>query len=255
MSNPYDPNASGSDPAPYGGGSNPYGQPGSPTPYGGATPPPSNPYGPPAPPSSPYGGGPGGPGGPDAAKTDVLSIVGFVLSLTCCLSVVGAILGFIGLGRTKNGQRKGRWAAIAASIIGVIGTIALIVIIVVVVFFAKKVVTPSNASVGECVNVSQSSSDNTYSLLKKSCTDSHDAEIVFVGKVSADPSFNDQTAAAKDECLGQMDPTDAAKVKDGDYDWSILVVDPANPDPNSNFICYVENSDGSKLTGSLLGKG
>ena len=101
MSNPYDPNAS-SNPygAPQGGGFGQGGDGG----YG-------NPYGQ----SNPYGNEP-------PKKTDPVSIIGFVLSLTCCLSIVGAIMGFVGLGRTKGGKRKGRWAAIAASVIGILGS-------------------------------------------------------------------------------------------------------------------------------------
>ena len=115
------------------------------------------------------------------------SITGFVLSLTCCLSVVGAILGFIGLGRTKGGRRKGRWAAVSAAIIGVLGTLAFAGIIVVVVVAAKTVVTPDNAEACLCVNVDTDDDDNV-SMSKKECDEKHEAEIVYVGKAGEDAS-------------------------------------------------------------------
>ena len=71
--------------------SNPYGN----NPYGQQ--PPSNPYGPPG----------GGSGFNQPAKTDGVSIASLVTSLVCC-APVGLVLGFVGLKRTKGGQRTGR---------------------------------------------------------------------------------------------------------------------------------------------------
>lgn len=66
-----------------------------------------------------------------AEKWNVLSIVGFVLSLVG-FSVISIILGFIGLSQIKKTGERGRGLAIAAIIIGfasiVIGIIVAIVV-------------------------------------------------------------------------------------------------------------------------------
>lgn len=261
MSNPYEPDQPRDPygtppPIPPSGGQDPYGTPppipptygaGQP-PYGGAQPP----YG--APPGF---GGPQPPFGNAPQKsTDAVSIIGFVLSLTFCLSVVGAILGFIGLARTKNGQRKGRWAAIAASIIGVLGTLAFAAGIVGIVFLAKTVVTPGNASAGECINVDEStgsgSSDTSISLTKKDCSESHDAEVVYVGAAGADADTlqNGDGTAAVQVCQRLADSAyDAAFA--GVYRVDLAFANPKNVDVSDRFICYATPTDGSKLAKSI----
>lgn len=66
-----------------------------------------------------------------AEKWNVLSIVGFVLSLVG-FSVISVILGFIGLSQIKKTGERGRGLAIAAIIIGfasiVIGIIVAIAV-------------------------------------------------------------------------------------------------------------------------------
>lgn len=247
MSNPYDP----------------YNNQGTP-----GDPPPPPPYGAPIPsqggggayPPSPYGqDSPYGDGAPK--KTDAVSITGFVLSLTCCLSIVGAILGFIGLGRTKNNERKGRWAAIAASIIGVLGTLAFVGGILFLVVFAKSVIGVDDAKVGQCMNVSDSG--DSVTLTKKDCTESHDAEIVYVGvkgdiaALGADfvpDNINDlsDSAISSTVCSNLIDPADAEKLADS-YTYTIVSKDPKDTANNSPFVCYVEPDNGDKLTDKLLG--
>ena len=95
--------------------SNPY-EPPPPPPGGPQQPPPAfPPYAAPGAPGGPVGpGGPGGPGGPwgpgpapfsypTAPQTDAVSITGFVLSLTFCLSFVGVILGLVKNPKTPPG--------------------------------------------------------------------------------------------------------------------------------------------------------
>ena len=88
--------------------SNPYGN----DPYGQQ---PQNPYG------APGAGAPqfGGPGDGQPPKTDAVSIVALVLSFCC--SPVSLVLGIVGIVRTKGGQRKGRWAAIVALVLSILG--------------------------------------------------------------------------------------------------------------------------------------
>lgn len=214
MSNPYDPYNPNQGQQPY--GNNPYGQP------------------------NPYGGQP--------AKTDAVSITGFIFSLTCCLSIVGAILGFIGLGRTKNGKRKGRWAAISASIIGVLGTLIMAGGIVFVVIYAKSVVNVDEAKVGQCINVDES--DDSVLLREAKCDEKHDAEITWTGDfndikgLDVAPSnpddFTDAGASAL-ICTALMDPADVTALgTDVRYQ---LVNEDQDPSDNDKALCYVAPKD------------
>lgn len=237
MSNPYDPNQP---PPPYG----------APAPGAGSGTPPYG--GTPYPVGSPYDGN-------QPKGTDAVSITGFVLSLTCCLSIVGAILGFIGLGRTKNGQRKGRWAAVSATIIGIIGTLVFAGGIVFVVIFANSVITVDDAKVGQCANVTQN--NDTYTLTEKDCSGDHDAEIVYVGKFSdldsanvVPDDINDLSDAAISQaaCSSVMSADDVSSLPDG-LEWTLALEDPKDPKDSDPFICFVQNDNGDKLDSKLIG--
>lgn len=66
-----------------------------------------------------------------APPMDGVSIAAFVTSLVG-FSVVGLVLGIIGLNRTQNGERSGRGFAIAGIVIGGLGLIATIAVVVMV---------------------------------------------------------------------------------------------------------------------------
>jgi hypothetical protein len=268
MSNPYDP---------YDSSGNPEGQgtPGS----GDQPPPPPPPYGQSQPPygqdpypqdpssASPYGQPGGGYGQPaydsgTPAKTDPVSIIGFVLSLTCCLSIVGAVMGAIGLGRTKKNQRKGRWAAISALIIGILGTLAFAGIIIVAVFFANSVIPVDEAEVGQCANI-LSEDDESVTLTDTECDSSHDAEIVYTGTygevessqfVPSDPDDLTDAGISFGICTelmaanGQQADLDAL----GDDVTYQFVTQTADPPSDEAFYCYVERSDGEKFAEKRL---
>lgn len=227
----------------------PYGnQPG--TPYG-------NQYGQPG---SPYGSSyPGAPQQP--TSTDGVSITGFVLSLTCCLSFVGAILGFVGLGRTKDDQRKGRWAAISAIVLGIVGTLVTAGVAAFVFWFASNTITPGDAEVGQCADISEVDR-NTIALQEKDCSDDHDAEVTYTGEYGeieeAANSLNiddlagittDATAAFT-ICTTLMDSGDVATLSSEDLKFGIAT---EGRDDDDAFLCYVESSDGEALSGSFLG--
>lgn len=226
MSNPYDPyNPQQGQPG------QPYGQP---IPSGGG-----GGYGAP----SPYGQG----GYEPPKKTDAVSITGFILSLTCCLSLIGLILGIVGLGRTKNGQRKGRWAAICALIFGILGTLAVIAAVIGFVFLDKAVVDLDEAQRGVCMNVDDDDNDAVI-LYKKECSESHDAEIVYAGEAGADASRLQNGLEAGTVCAERAgDDLDGVTF---DYTLGALTENPDNVKAGDRFVCYVERFDGAKLTGS-----
>lgn len=221
---------------PYGG--TPYGNPDDQNPYGGGQGG-QPPYG------APYGGG-GGYGGPPPAKTDGVSIAALVLSFLCCLAPVGVILGFVGLSRTKNGQRKGRGLAIAAIVIGIVVTLVVIALVAFGVVFGKSVVSPGEAEVGQCVNLDND--DNTVLMREAECDGDHDAEIVGVAEVTSDniDAVKDQMAGY---CATAIDSDDLATLSDYLDKIKAVTEDPDNVSEGDHLVCYVE-ADG--LTEPLL---
>jgi len=207
-------------------------------------------------PPNPYGAGGGssfnapGAGGFEQPKTDGVSIASFVLSLLCC-GPIGLILGIVGVTRTKNGQRKGRWAAIAGIVIGIVGMLAAGGIVAVIVFVVNSQITPDNAEAGQCMDVREDG--DTIYLTKKDCAEDHDGEIVYVaefGDIEAnDPSLmpddiNDLSDAGISQavCSSLMDPADVRKIPT-DLTWGLALEDTDNPADSDPFICYVESSD------------
>ena len=77
---------------------------------------------------------------PAPAKWNVLSIVSFILSIVG-ISLVGIILGHIGLSQIKRTGEQGRAFAIAGLVLGYLGILAAIVILLIVIplfFFAAS---------------------------------------------------------------------------------------------------------------------
>lgn len=187
-----------------------------------------------------------------------LAIASLVCSLTCCLGVPGVVLGVVALFRTGPGRAKGRWMAVLGIVLGVVGTLLLVGLVTTGRWFASQVVTLEDAEVGECVDVTEDG--DHVSFLRQDCAESHDGEIVYVGRfrdVEAaglrpehlDPGASDEVAA-RQICTAVMDPADVARV--GDLTWGIATEeDPASAGPDERFLCYVRSDEG--LTGSLLG--
>lgn len=252
---------------------NPYGQPNNPDPYGGApqsnpygsapppspyTPPPTNPYGAPQlnPSSVPgYGGGPqygGTPGYPGApTKTDGMAIGALVASLlgfcTCIGFVVGIVLGIIGLGRTKDGKAGGRGFAISGIVIGAVGIVlGIIGVVLIAVVGINQIVTPGNAKPGQCVNLRKSG--DTVTMTKKSCTDSHDAEIIATATLD---SANLAAANRPGFCASLLSTEDRMALSShSGLSINLVTENPHDMQVGDHVVCYAEGS--SKLTEDVL---
>ena len=194
-----------------------------------------------------YGGGYGGQPGGAEPKTDGVSIASLVLSLLCCTSLIGLILGFVGLSRTKNGQRKGRGLAIAGVVIGALGVLAGIVGIVGIVVLGQKTIGPGDAKVGQCANVDES--DGSVILYEKKCSEDHDAEIVGVTEVTSD-NRDDVAEGMASYCATSIEAEDLAKLTEYIGDIQALIEDPENVENGDTLVCYVE--PGEKLDKKLL---
>lgn len=207
------------------------------------------------PPHNPYGGGYGSfePGAP-AARTDGVSIAAFVCALTCCAGPIGVGLGIAGIVRTKDGRRRGRWAAVTGLVLGSIGTLALIGGSVALVLAISNTVLEEDAEVGQCVNTGFLGTD-TDDLWDASCSEPHDAEIVAVN-VATDELESRYVAgeSVRDICADLVDDEYRPLLSDSDYRVD-FATDAFSEDIESGnwLVCYVERADGEQLDGPLTG--
>jgi hypothetical protein len=227
-------------------GNDPYGQyqPPSGDPYG-QQPPPPNPYGAPSYPGGPGYGAPGG----QPPKTDGMSVAALVSGLLCC-APVSLVLGFIGLGRTKGGQRKGRGMAIAGIVLGLLGLVAWVGIAiagVAGVSFLDSIVTPGNAEVGQCVNIDED--DDEVFLREKDCNEEHDGEIVGVKEITED-NLDEAEGAMVSYCQEVIADDDLAKLAEHLDDIEAVTEDPTNVEVGDHIVCYVHSDE--KLTEPIL---
>jgi hypothetical protein len=216
--------------------------------YGGPPPSGQNPYG-----QTPYGGTPYPGGGeygaqPVEKKTDGVSIAAFVTGLVCC-APVGVILGIIGIARTKNGQRKGRWAAVTGIVLGVLGIVAWVGLAVGGVWIFENTIRPDNAEVGQCVDIEDDGGE--VSMLKKDCTEDHDGEIVGVEKVDSENREAIETGMA-DFCAEVVSAEDLTTIFErGDLELNAVIEDPDNVENGDTLVCYAQATEG-KLDEKIL---
>jgi hypothetical protein len=160
--------------------------------------------------------------------------------------VVGLILGIIGLGRTRNGVRRGRWAAVSAISVGAAGTLAFVGVVGFFTWFGTSTVRLESADVGQCVTVDEFSSSHDATLFKKDCDEPHEAEIVVTDDFDGDllASYDDNSEA--DFCDALLPDDYAAPYATGDYDLG-LVFEASEPEAGDAFLCYLERGDGGDL--------
>jgi hypothetical protein len=217
-------------------GNDPYGQQQPPNPYGGG--------------GGQYGGGqfnaPGTGGQP--AKTDGVSIASLVTSLVCC-APVGVVLGFVGLKRTKGGQRKGRGLAVTGLILGLVGLLAWVgmgIAAIAGVAWFQSIVEVDEAEVGLCVDLDDDDS-NAVLMYEKECTEDHDGEIVGVVEVNSDNLEQieaEMTAYCVTTVLTEAEITKITEAGlDVFTDLKALTEDPNDVEEGDHLVCYVESKD------------
>jgi hypothetical protein len=220
--------------------SNPYG-----TPYGQNQP---NPY---SSGQGPYGAPAGGYQAPP--KTDGVSIAALVLSFLCVLAPIGAILGFVGLSRTKGGQRKGRGLAIAAIVIGIVMTLLVIGLVVAVIALRG---TPINdLKDGQCITGSglDDKGGSVSTIKVVGCSEEHDGQVIATKTLSSKEADEYDFGNQEDivtNCTPMLDKDEATLVFDPKY-YLLALTQSENPSSGDHVACVLVLKDGGSLDRKL----
>lgn len=204
----------------------------------------------------PYGGHQPYGGSAPVPPTDGVSIAAFVCALTCCAGPVGVGLGIAGIIRTKDGRRRGRWAAITGIVVGVLGTLAIIAGFVGVVVVGTNIVYEDGAEVGQCVNTGFLGTE-TDDLWEAECSEEHDAEIVAVQVATAELEADyDAGVPIEEICAPFVDESYEQLVDDPRYrmDFATDSFDDEVSDGDW-LVCFLESADDEPLDGPLTGGG
>ncbi len=235
----------------------PYGQPQ----YGQQPGAPESPYGQPQYGQQPYGQAPYGQQGytpwqqgNDAAKgTDGFSVASFVTGLICCFGLPAVVLGIVGILRTKDGERKGRWMAITGLVLGVVGAIAWVLIAIGIASADFSGSDPLGLDTGECFNSSDITDENDEIGLvdEVSCSERHDAEVVAAWTVDSDETGSGvESEAPADTCLGRLSASEQAQVATSGLNVGAITEDPEDIGEGDRLVCYVYSEEQS--TGSVF---
>ncbi|KAA1418682.1 hypothetical protein F0U44_09300 [Nocardioides humilatus] len=183
---------------------------------------------------------------PPVREFDRASLVGFALSLTGIASIVGVVLGVLGLRRTADGTKDGRWAAILAVVIGLVATLGIVVAVAGMVWFRDNVRTTARVEAGTCVDVDDS---DGVLFFPRSCTSPHHGEVVATGKFRGRAAIAIINAPAAQFCFAMADEGYRRAARTGDYSVSLVfsAEERGHPGPDDSFACYYSRRDGLSL--------
>jgi len=227
----------------------------------------SNPYG-----NDPYGqpnpyGGAGGAGGAyppppggggfEQPKTDGVSIAALITGILCC-GIIPLILGFIGLGRTKGGQRKGRGMAITGIVLGFLGLFSWVGIGILAAAgwdFLDDVRAIDDLEKGQCINGSGlKATDDDHSvgiITEVDCSDAHDAEVVATSTLSAEEADAYGSEGDQGPCDSMLDAALLDKVNNENY-FLLALTQSKDPDEGDHLVCVISLANGDDLTEDLF---
>ncbi len=184
-------------------------------------------------------------------------MTGFVLSLTCCLSLVGAIFGLVGLSRTKRPDgHRGRWAAVTAIAVGFSLTALSAGFITLAVLTDEPI---DDLQVGECFDANGLQGDydengaDVSDLEETSCNGRHDAEVLAVDELTADQADDfefDSVDICEELIVDHGHDLDAVQ----DAGLIVPILDSIQPDAGDLLVCALTSDDGSGLTAPYEGE-
>jgi hypothetical protein len=190
---------------------------------------------------------------------DGVSIASFVLSLLCCTGLIGLILGFVGLSRTKGGKRKGRGFAIAGIVLGLLATIAGGALIAAAATGGLNSIfgTPVNdLKDGQCITadgLGENDDSGVGNIEVVECDVKHDGQVIGTKKLSSseasDYDITSEDGVAKN-CTPMLDGGEAVLITDPKY-YLVALTQDEKPSSGDKVVCIITLKDGGTLDKKL----
>lgn len=190
---------------------------------------------------------------PPRPPYDGRSVTALVLLGTVVAAPVSIVLGFLGLRATARGRRRGRWCAVLAIVGGVL-VLALLAGGLLARGPLLRLSDPlDGVATGDCVDVTLlEETDYESRVTDRPCTEPHDAEVVFRGRldgVQASLFFDDSAAEL---CYQVISERYRDEMATGGYSMSVLLVgEPWVAEDGDEFVCLAGDVGGDPLRASI----
>ncbi|HXH81103.1 exodeoxyribonuclease VII large subunit [Nocardioides sp.] len=160
---------------------------------------------------------------------DKVSLCALIASLTC-LGPVALALGLSGCYRTRGHRRRGRWAAVTATLLGGVVTIAMLAA-------GYAFVNDARVQPGACVGTIGSWQQVVESTVD--CDQIHRGEVVYRGDVDPATLRSIRRGSQADRCLQQISQTTRKVLKRSSLTLRIVLTGEASLD--EEFVCIVSS--------------
>lgn len=190
---------------------------------------------------------------PPRPPYDGRSVTALVLLGTVVAAPVSVVLGILGIRATAGGRRRGRWCAVLA-IVGGLLVVALLAGGLLLRGPLLRLSDPlDGVATGDCVDVRVlDEQDYESRVADRPCTEPHDAEVVFRGRldgVQASLFFQDSAAEL---CYQVMSERYRDEMATGSYSMSVLLVgEPWVAEDGDEFVCLAGDAGGDPLRAAL----
>jgi hypothetical protein len=200
--------------------------------------------------TGPYLGTPAAPTPPPWRELDRQSLFAFLLGLTWVGAPIAVLLGILGVRRTADGTRAGRWAAVSGIILGVVGCVGLVAAIAGTVWVRDNIKGVGRVEVGDCIWVDDA---DGVSFAVSGCSEGHRGEVVAAGELDLRGRRTYESTTAAEFCSREMEEPYLSAARSGRYLVTVVVdaVDPDEPVVGDAFACYFERADGAELSAPI----
>lgn len=165
---------------------------------------------------------------------------------------MGVVLGIIGLRRTADGVKKGRWAAVLAVVGGVLATLALVGGVFGVHYLRDHLRALDRAEAGMCADLDES--EDGIGFIARSCSEPHTLEVVAAGDFGDREEALQLNSPPAKFCARLAAEHYRQAASSGDYLVTLVVGSPlpTDPEPGDSYACYFTRADGADLTEPIL---
>lgn len=188
------------------------------------------------------------------APYDATSVAALLLLGTVVAAPVSVVLGLLGIRATAGGRRRGRWCAVLAVVGGVLGPAVLgLGAVLLRTDPPEPKESFDGVTAGSCVDV-QVADDDPYEaqVFTRSCTEPHDAEVVFRGRLDVFQAAELFDKSAAEVCHAVMAERYRTEMESGRFTMRVFLSGtPWSPEDGDPYVCLAGALDEDKLNQAI----